>query len=141
MGEEDINKILKSIRDYELDFTASRSGGPGGQHVNKTSTKVEVRFNIRDSAFLSDEQKELLLTRFAGKVTTEGELIVTSQATRSQLENKEKAIEKILDKIEKALIPPKKRKPTKPPRSVKEKRLDEKKKQSEKKEQRKPPEV
>ncbi|MCB0806228.1 MAG: aminoacyl-tRNA hydrolase [Bacteroidales bacterium] len=141
MVEKEINKLLVAIRDYELSFTASRSSGPGGQHVNKASTKVEVRFNITASEILSEEQKSQLLENLANKITTEGELIVISQATRSQLDNKEKAIGKLLHMLEKALLPPKERKPTKPSKAAKEKRLDEKKRLSEKKEQRKPPEI
>jgi len=141
MENEGINKLLISIRDYELNFTATRSGGPGGQHVNKVSTKVEIRFNIRESDLLSNEQKEILLLKLDNKVTNEGELIVTSQATRSQIENKEKAIEKCLDLIRNALLPAKKRKPTKPSKAAIKKRLEEKRKLGEKKEKRKPPEL
>ena len=141
MDENEINKLLQTIRDHELIFSASRSSGPGGQHVNKASTKVEIRFNIPESEILSDEQKSMLQEKFANKITTGGELIATSQATRSQLDNKEKAIEKLLKMIEKSLLPPKKRKPTKPTRAAKEKRLEEKKKLSEKKEKRKQPEI
>ncbi len=141
MDTVEIDKLVKKIRDYELNFTASRSGGPGGQHANKVSTKVEVRFSILLSESLTPEQKEALLEKLKTKINAEGELIVTSQATRSQADNKEKAVEKCLALIRKALIPPKKRKPTKPSAAAKTKRLEEKKKHSEKKEHRKPPEI
>lgn len=141
MDTAETDKLLENIRNYELTFAASRSSGPGGQHANKVSTKVEVRFQILQSTFLSDEQKQLLVTKLAAKLTNDGVLIITSQASRSQPDNKEKAIEKLLTLIQKALTPPKKRKPTKPSPAAKAKRLENKRKQAEKKENRKAPEV
>ncbi|MCB2220210.1 MAG: aminoacyl-tRNA hydrolase [Bacteroidetes bacterium] len=136
-----INKLLEQIHDFELTFAATRSGGPGGQHANKVSTKVEVRFNIPSSDILSPEQKATLLHKLAPKLTTDGELIVTSQATRSQADNKEQAIEKCLALLRRALTPAKKRKRTKPSPAARAKRLEEKKKQAQKKEQRRPPDL
>ena len=141
MDTAETDKLLENIKDYELSFAATRSSGPGGQHANKVSTKVEVRFHILQSTFLSDEQKQLLVTKLASKLTNESELIVTSQDSRSQSDNKEKATEKLLAIIQKALTPPKKRKPTKPSPAAKAKRLENKRKQAEKKENRKGPEI
>lgn len=126
-------------RDFspEFTFTASRSSGPGGQNVNKVSTKVELRFDVMGSALLSAEEKETILLKLAKKINTEGELILVVQTDRSQLKNKEKAVEKFYSLLVKALTPVKKRKPTRPSRAAKEKRLEEKQIQSEKKERRK----
>ena len=125
----------------EFQFNTSRSGGPGGQHANKTETQVELRFSIPESQVLDEEEKQRLLKKLSSKVTKEGELIVTAESKRSQLQNKEEAMEKFYSMVEKALKRPKKRKPTKPTRAAKKKRLEEKKKHSEKKAKRKPPEI
>lgn len=125
----------------EFRFNTARSGGPGGQHANKTETQVELRFSIPKSQVLDEEEKQRLLKKLSSKVTKEGELIVTAESKRSQLQNKEEAMEKFYSMVEKALKRPKKRKPTKPTRAAKKKRLEEKKKHSEKKAKRKPPET
>jgi ribosome-associated protein len=128
-----------SGRDFsrEFIFSASRSRGPGGQNVNKVSTKVELRFDVPNSIILTEEEKEILLIRLQKKITAEGFLIITSQSERSQLKNKEKTIEKFYSLLKKSLTPVKKRKPTKPNAAAKEKRLEEKKLNAEKKERRK----
>ncbi len=128
-------------RDFgpELTFTASRSSGPGGQNVNKLSTKVELRFNILQSTLLSEEEKATILEKLSTKINSYGELIVVSQSERSQLQNKEKTIERFYTLLAKALMPVKKRKPTRLPRAAKEKRLEEKRLTGEKKERRKKP--
>jgi len=122
-------------RDFinEIKFSASRSGGPGGQNVNKVSSKVELRFNVIESNLLSIEEKEILQTKLANKINKEGELILVCQTERSQLANKEKVIEKFYNLLSKAFTHQKKRKPTKPSRSSKEKRLEGKKTNAEKK--------
>lgn len=107
----------------EIQFITSRSGGPGGQNVNKVNSKVELRFDVRSSSLLSDEQKETLLIKLSGKISLEGVLSVVSQRERSQLANKEDAISKFYSLISKALRPVKPRKRTKPTRSSVEKRL------------------
>jgi len=122
--------------DQELHFTFSKSGGPGGQHVNKVNTKVELRFSINSSVFLDDEQKELLLDKLSNQTNKEGELILIAQQTRSQLKNKEEAVRKFYELINKALTPVKKRKSTKITKVAKEKRMKQKKELSEKKERR-----
>jgi len=130
----------KDFKD-ELIISASRSSGPGGQNVNKVNTKVEVRLNITDSNLLSDEEKALLFEKLTNKINKLGELIVVAQSERTQLQNKERAIEKLNLLIANALKVEKKRKKIKIPRSVKEKRLKDKKLKSEKKDKRKPPEM
>jgi len=121
----------------EIIFNASRSSGPGGQNVNKVSTKVELRFNVLHSDLLSEKEKEILLARLEKKINSEGFLIIVSQSERSQLKNKEKTIEKFYTLLKKSLTPVKKRKPTKPDAAAIEKRLEEKKMNAEKKLRRK----
>ena len=121
----------------ELGFQASRSGGKGGQNVNKVSTKIELEFNVAASALLTDAQKAIITEKLANRITAEGLLRIVSQTERSQLGNKRKAIDKFYDLLEKALTPRKKRIATKPSKATKEKRLTEKKQRSEKKSLRK----
>jgi ribosome-associated protein len=122
--------LLKDLQS-ELSFKTSRSGGAGGQNVNKVSTKVEINFDIAASNILTAEQKAVLLEKLASQLTKEGMLQIVSQTERTQLGNKTKVIEKFYKILEKAFFVPKKRKPTKPSKSSKEKRLISKKKHSE----------
>jgi ribosome-associated protein len=117
----------------EFIFQASRSSGPGGQNVNKVNTRVELRFNIPNSAILTEEQRQILLEKLGTKLTADGLLLVTSQDSRSQLMNKEACIRKLYTLLEKALTPRKKRKTTRPTKTSVEKRIQEKKQQAEKK--------
>lgn len=125
----------------ELTFKAIRSSGSGGQHVNKTSSKVELHFNIDASNVLSDEQKEWLKNKLQSRLTKDNELILQCDESRSQHKNKELLIQRFLEMIEKGLVKPKKRKKTKVPKSVKIKRLKSKRIQSEKKANRQKPDV
>ena len=132
---------INKIKDYseEVKISATKSSGPGGQNVNKVNTKVEVRFDINKSILLSDDEKLLVLNKLKNKINSVGELIIGSQSERTQLKNKEKAIEKLNLLIAKALKPEKKRKATKTPKSAIEKRLKDKKIKSEKKNLRQEP--
>ena len=121
----------------EFSFRMSRSSGKGGQHVNKVSTKVELLFDVLNSELLSSDEKKLILKNLGAIISQEGILQISSQASRSQLRNKEDAIEKFYQKIEKAITKVKPRKKTRKPKSVDEKRLKAKKIQSEKKASRK----
>lgn len=111
----------------EFIYSASRSGGPGGQNVNKVSTKVELRFNLLLSASFTETEKELLFRKLKNKINKEGELLIISQSERSQILNKQVATEKFYILISKALTIPKYRRATKPTFSSKIKRLEEKK--------------
>ncbi|MCL3782251.1 aminoacyl-tRNA hydrolase [Prolixibacteraceae bacterium JC049] len=117
----------------EISFKTSRSSGAGGQHVNKTESRVELRFNVFQSQLLSERQKQLIINRLASRLTANGELILTEQSERSQLQNKEKVLGRFYALIHQSLIPPKKRKATRPTLASKKKRLDNKRIQSEKK--------
>ena len=125
----------------ELDFRTSRSSGAGGQHVNKTETRVEVLFHVNKSEALTDEEKGVIQEKLATSISDEGILAVSSQKSRSQFSNKENAIEKLKMKLEKALIPKAKRIRTRPSKGSVEERLAEKKMRSEIKEARKKPKM
>lgn len=118
------------IPGYELEITASRAGGPGGQHVNKTSTRISVRWNVRQTTALTDIQKQRVLEKLASSLTSEGDLMVHSSASRSQQQNKKAALELLAERIKKALIIPKKRLKKRVPKSAKEARLQQKKRHS-----------
>lgn len=114
-----------------MTFATSRSSGPGGQNVNKVNSKVELRFNVQQSNSLTDMEKQHIIVRCKNRINNDGEIIITAQVERSQLQNKEQALKKFFMLIESALKPVKKRKPTKPSRSSIEKRLKNKKLKSE----------
>lgn len=120
----------------ELVFTTSRSGGPGGQNVNKVNSKVSLRFDVRNSLILSEEEKETIARKLGSRMNSEGVLIVTAQHERSQLRNKEAAIARFNFLMEKAFTKKKPRKATKPTKSSVDKRLKAKKIQAEKKKMR-----
>lgn len=121
----------------ELSFKTSRSSGAGGQNVNKVETSVTVLWLVAGSEFFNEYQKELILTKLKNRINADGYLFLTVSESRTQLMNKNKAIEKIIELVNKALIVPRKRVATKPSKGQKQKRLDTKKKISEKKENRK----
>lgn len=112
----------------EIIFRTSRSGGKGGQNVNKVSSKVELVYDISASYSLSESQKEKLLAKLAHKLDSEGMLHVVSQTSRSQTENKKIAVEKLMTLLQNGLKERKKRVPTKPKKSATEKRITSKKK-------------
>lgn len=121
----------------EIQFRTSRSGGKGGQQVNKLETQVEGYFQPEKSALLSDDQKKRLLAKLADRINPEGFIQVRSQVHRTQLENKLEVIRKMNSLLEKALRPEKKRIATKPGKAARERRLEAKKQQAEQKQSRK----
>lgn len=121
----------------EVVFRTARSGGKGGQHVNKVETMAEAYWHIADSAYFTPGQKELIREKLANRINAEGVLIVKSSDSRSQLANKKKALEKMLILINQSIIKPKKRIASKPSKAIIEKRLESKRQQSEKKLRRK----
>jgi ribosome-associated protein len=111
------------IPGHELEITASRAGGPGGQHVNKTSTRITVRWNVRTTSALQDAQKERVLHKLHAELTSDGDIIVHSSASRSQQQNKQAALVRLAEIVRHALHIPKKRMATRVSKSVKEARL------------------
>jgi len=133
--------MKRSIIENELIFTFTRSSGAGGQHVNKVSTRVELRFSVSGSQGLTDAEKHLVFKKLKNRINTEDELIVTSQASRSQLKNKESATERFFSLIESATKPPKPRKATHPTRQSVVKRLERKHQKAELKQLRRKPDL
>ena len=122
---------------HELSYKTSRSSGSGGQNVNKVETSVTVMWKVEDSAVFSEREKERIFFKLKNRINLEGVLQFTVSESRTQLQNKKIATEKIQELVNKSLIVPKKRIATKPSRAKVEKRLESKKKLSEKKENRK----
>jgi ribosome-associated protein len=122
-----------SIPKSELTYRASRAGGAGGQHVNTSSTRIELLWNVRTTGALDDEARERVAAKLSSRVDGEGFIRVVSSARRSQGQNREAAEERLAELVRGALVVPKKRKATKPSRGAKEARLNEKKIQSERK--------
>ncbi len=121
----------------ELIFTTSRSSGPGGQNVNKVNSKVTLKWNVRQSQTITDEQREIVLSKLRTHLTKEGVLLLTAQEKRSQLQNKEEALHKLDRLLKKAFATRKARKATKPSKTATQKRIKEKKQRGEKKQWRK----
>ena len=117
----------------DLSWSASRAAGPGGQNVNKVSTKVTLRFDLRGTEALTGTQKTRLRKLAGKRIDAQGALVIRAQAERSQRQNLERARDRLRKLIAKALVPPKRRVATKPSRASKRKRLEEKRRQAERK--------
>lgn len=129
-----------SIADSELSFRATRAGGPGGQHVNTSSTRIELWWDLAGSPSLSADQRRWLTTRLATRIDSEGWLRLVSAGSRSQLQNRKDVTERFRTVLAQAMVVPRKRKKTRPSKASKERRLAGKKRTSAKKElRRKPP--
>lgn len=133
-----INRTL-SIPEAEIDLSFARAGGPGGQHVNTSSTKVELRFDVAASPSLTDEQRARLLERLSSRLTNDGVLVLHSSEHRSQTRNREAVLKRFADLLHDALRTRTLRRPTRPSRGAKEQRLDDKKHRAETKRLRQPP--
>jgi ribosome-associated protein len=127
------NRATFEVPRGEVRFEFMRSGGPGGQNVNKVNSKARVRWNIAESYVLPPEIKEVLLTKLAQRLNKAGELCVESEKERSQDANKKRALQRLDEIVRNALKPRKRRVPTKPSRASKERRLDGKRRKSKKK--------
>ena len=115
-----------TIPGHELEITTSRAGGPGGQHVNKTDSRISVRWNVLTTTVLNELQKMRVATNLQARLTAEGYVVVHNSESRSQVSNKEAALEQLALMVRKALHVPKKRKPTKASTSAKAARVDDK---------------
>ena len=125
--------ILASTLGNEIIFSASRSSGAGGQNVNKVNTKVTLKFDVKNSQHLTEEEKEILLKKLSTRLTNDGVLILSSQEKRSQLQNKEAVVLKFEKIIAKAFEKKKARRATKPSKGAVQERIKQKKQRSEKK--------
>jgi ribosome-associated protein len=120
-----------TIPEHELEIKASKSGGAGGQHVNKTSTRITVRWNIKNTIALNKEQKKRVLQKLQTQISKDGDLVVHNSESRSQQQNKKNALAQLIKLVRKGLFIPKKRIKTKVPKTAKEARLRKKAHRSE----------
>jgi ribosome-associated protein len=126
----EINEQL-AIPDEELTFTFARSGGPGGQNVNKVSSKAVLRWDLAANSSLPEEAKARLRGQERRRITTEGQLVITSQTYRDQERNKQECLDRLVGMVRRALVAPKPRKVTRPTRGSKQRRLAEKRRRAE----------
>lgn len=128
-----------ALDEGELQFRFITAPGPGGQHVNKAATAVQLRFDVRRSPSLTEEVRARLTALAGSRLNQEGVLILEASASRSQAANRRAVIERLVDLIRQASVPPKTRRPTRTPRAAKERRLQEKKRRAARKRERRPP--
>ncbi len=130
-----------SVPETELELQFARAGGPGGQHVNTTASKVELRWDVDASEALADEQKQRVKQALGNRITKDGVLVLAASERRSQTRNREAVVARFAHLVGEALVPPTPRRRTRPPRAAKERRLQEKRERAEKKARRQNPEV
>ncbi len=128
-----------SIDEGELRFVASRSAGPGGQHVNKVNSRVTLRFDLEATPSLDEEQKAQVRERLATRISKDGILTVSAQKERSQSANRQRATERFVELLQEALAVPRERRPTRVPRRSQRRRLEDKRRRSSVKDQRRKP--
>src|SRR5258705_7199573 len=140
MAREGVLEVSEAVAipRAELEYRASRAGGAGGQHVNTSSTRIELLWNVRASQALDEAQRARVASKLATRLDGEGWLRVVSSARRSQGQNRQAAEERLVELIRGAPVVPERRRPTKPSRGAKEARLSEKKKRGDTKRQRRP---
>lgn len=136
ISEERRNQLIN-----EFKFTSSRSGGPGGQHVNKVNSRIELHFDLEESDVFTPAEKRIIKHKLANRINTDGEIFLASGEKRSQWQNKERVIQRFFELVELALTPRKKRIKTKPTKASRIKRIEGKKQLSEKKKRRKRPDL
>lgn len=122
-----------TVPESEISFRASRSGGPGGQHVNNTSSRIELIWDIGATEALDADQLKRVYRKLGNRITNDGQLILAASASRSQHRNRQEAVERFVEMLREALQKPKRRKRTRPSRASKERRLRNKRRRSEKK--------
>ena len=128
-----------AVDDSELEFAFTRSGGPGGQHANTSSTKVELRWDVSASAALTDQQRELVLRRLENRINSDGVLVLQASEYRSQTRNREAVLARFRALLADALRVQASRRPTKPTKAARRRRLDAKRRRSQTKSLRQPP--
>jgi ribosome-associated protein len=139
MGDDSVEITPRlAIPLAEISFRTSRSGGPGGQHVNTSSTRVELLWDAAASPSLTPEERERVLTKLANRIGADGVLSLASSATRSQLRNRQDALDRFAGLLARALETPKPRRRTRPPAAANEERLEAKRRRARKKELRRP---
>ncbi|HTK05064.1 MAG TPA: alternative ribosome rescue aminoacyl-tRNA hydrolase ArfB [Candidatus Eisenbacteria bacterium] len=139
MATIDPHMVPSLVPEHEIDMAFVRSSGPGGQNVNKTSTKAQLRWNVGASQAFTDDQKSAIRAFAGGRLTDADEIVLASDAERSQPQNKAEVIRRLQQLVAAALAPKKARKPTKVSKSQKRRRLHDKRAVSEKKSSRRPP--
>ncbi len=127
MADDLIINARVTIPAAELEFTATRASGPGGQHVNTADTRVQLRWNVASSAALGEVQRQRVLAQLASRLTTEGDLILACDTHRSQRRNRDEVAQRLAALVRQALVPPRPRRPTKPTLASKQRRLEQKK--------------
>lgn len=118
------------LPEEELSFSASRGGGPGGQHVNKVASRITLRFDVANSPSLSDDQRRTLLEKLSSRLTRDGVLLLSSHESRSQVANREEVVRRFAQLLREGLQRPKKRRPTRPTRGSRERRIESKKRRA-----------